>query len=572
MASWNINGVRSKLENDRVQALLLKYDLIGLNEVKTKAKVSLPGYVSFKSDNCEHNRGGTVVLIRRRVMDSVVSIDTTMKDQVWVRLSALGNIIIGICYIPPSDSQYFNPYSFSFIQEKLRKSEEEGLKTIILGDMNSRFGTSVRNLPMRAGIPYCDMYSYPVIPDLVDRPSHNADILADVCVDNKLLIVNNLRYMNRCYESALTYKAGNRWISELDICCVSHEIIECVSSFDVMCDACLPSDHALIAIGVKPPLVDRVSLLERATQLGVSAEQCLYQHNYVRSLKFENVDLECLKSELSRCEIPRLTNNIDTDTEEITDILYRCADSSRRVAAPIQDYDCRQRWERLVNDSNDKRVWAAIDWRGEYIENRNAEVRPSSEDFRAYYDEVYNPEGSTAPDPNQCQSDVFIPVLDEPVEVGEVITQMNNMKPNKSCGPDGVSPGVVKYLPGQWILALTEMFNSILASATYPSSWRLARMFNIYKKGYRKEASNYRGINVINSVAKLFDSILSSPLNNWFAPSREQAGSQSGRGCTEHIVTLLLIVDLAKRKKLKLFVTFLILEWLMTGSPVMCYL
>ena len=194
-----------------VQSLLLWYDVIGLNEVKTKAKVSLPGYVSYKSDNCGHNRGGTVVLIRRRLTDSIVSIDTTMKDQVWILLSVLYNIIIGFCYIPSSDSQYFDPYSFSFIQEKLRKSEEKGLKTIVLGDMNSRFGISVRNIPVRAGNPNCDLYNYPVIPDLVNRPSSNADILADICVDHKLLIGNNLRYMNKYYKSTLTYKAGNEW-------------------------------------------------------------------------------------------------------------------------------------------------------------------------------------------------------------------------------------------------------------------------------------------------------------------------------------------------------------------------
>ncbi len=96
---------------------------------------------------------------------------------------------------------------------------------------------------------------------------------------------------------------------------------------------------------------------------------------------------------------------------------------------------------------------------------------------------------------------MFIPVVDEPIHIDEVMTQMNNMKPDKSCGPDCVSPGVVKYLPAQWILAVTALFNSILASATYPSSWCLARMFNIYKKGDRKEAFNYRGISVINSVA-----------------------------------------------------------------------
>ncbi len=76
-----------------------------------------------------------------------------------------------------------------------------------------------------------------------------------------------------------------------------------------------------------------------------------------------------------------------------------------------------ERWERLVNDQDDKQVWAVIDWRDEYIENGNAEVRPSSEDFRVYYDETYNPEDSTAPDENQCQTEIFIPVLDEQIQV-----------------------------------------------------------------------------------------------------------------------------------------------------------
>ena len=51
--------------------------------------------------------------------------------------------------------------------------------------------------------------------------------------------------------------------------------------------------------------------------------------------------------------------------------------------------------------------------------------------------------------------------------------------------------------------------------------------------------------------------VLSSRLNLWFAPFREQAGSQQGRGCIEHIVTLRLLIDLAKRRKQKLFVCFI---------------
>ncbi len=136
------------------------------------------------------------------------------------------------------------------------------------------------------------------------------------------------------------------------------------------------------------------------------------------------------------------------------------------------------------------------------------------------------------------------------------MTQMINMKPEKASGPDGLCPGVIKYLPAQWIFTVTTLFNRIFSSAAYPSSWRLARMCHIHKKGNKRLPYNYRGINVINCLAKLFDLILSSRLSSWFVPFREQAGSQKGQGCIEHIVIVRLVMDLAKKKKYKLFVTF----------------
>ena len=79
---------------------------------------------------------------------------------------------------------------------------------------------------------------------------------------------------------------------------------------------------------------------------------------------------------------------------------------------------------------------------------------------------------------------------------------------------------------------------------------------DVFKKGNRLLPENYRGITVINCVAKLYDKILCRRLQLWFKPDREQAGGQKGRGCIEHIVTLRLIADYAFRKKMKLFIIF----------------
>lgn len=51
--------------------------------------------------------------------------------------------------------------------------------------------------------------------------------------------------------------------------------------------------------------------------------------------------------------------------------------------------------------------------------------------------------------------------------------------------------------------------------------------------------------------------VLCERLVSWFTPLREQAGAQKNRGCLEHIVTLRILTDAARRKKMKLFVTFI---------------
>uniref|UniRef100_A0A0P4VXZ4 Reverse transcriptase domain-containing protein n=1 Tax=Scylla olivacea TaxID=85551 RepID=A0A0P4VXZ4_SCYOL len=51
--------------------------------------------------------------------------------------------------------------------------------------------------------------------------------------------------------------------------------------------------------------------------------------------------------------------------------------------------------------------------------------------------------------------------------------------------------------------------------------------------------------------------VLCARLRQWFTHFREQAGAQEKRGCVENIVALRLLCDMARRRKLTLFVTFI---------------
>ena len=158
------------------------------------------------------------------------------------------------------------------------------------------------------------------------------------------------------------------------------------------------------------------------------------------------------------------------------------------------------------------------------------------------------------------KSNVYIPALDDDISGNEVEEQIKLLKANKAAGVDGIPPGILKYITPQWILMITALFNQIFQSAVYPVNWSIAKFSVIHKKGPKSDTNNYRGISILSSLYKVYEGILNSRLNRWFRPDIEQAGAQKGRGCAEQLVTLRLLIDVARHTKQQLFVLFIDFE------------
>lgn len=123
--------------------------------------------------------------------------------------------------------------------------------------------------------------------------------------------------------------------------------------------------------------------------------------------------------------------------------------------------------------------YGAIDWKGEYGSKGSADDCPANEEFKEYYESTQNPQTSMGRPNDQVPNDVFIPVLDEAMTTMEIEQRIKQLKSGKACGPDGVSPGLYKLLPGSWILTLMTLFNAVFHSGVYPQSWAKAKLFTI---------------------------------------------------------------------------------------------
>lgn len=65
--------------------------------------------------------------------------------------------------------------------------------------------------------------------------------------------------------------------------------------------------------------------------------------------------------------------------------------------------------------------------------------RESTYEFKILFEPIrYPPEDTEGVDLNIQVSDVTIPILDDAITAEEVQCQLQEMKPNTSCGPDGI--------------------------------------------------------------------------------------------------------------------------------------
>lgn len=132
----------------------------------------------------------------------------------------------------------------------------------------------------------------------------------------------------------------------------------------------------------------------------------------------------------------------------------------------------------------------------------------------------------------------------------------------KAPGNDGIPNEIWKNLTFNYKMELLNIFNEFFSNPKLmPSSWSEIVIVPISKKGEIDEPKNYRPISLLNTVTKLFTTILTNRLDYWCNKfnklSEFQAGFRRGTGCIEQAFVLnTLIQNQLRNKKGKLFCLF----------------
>jgi hypothetical protein len=71
---------------------------------------------------------------------------------------------------------------------------------------------------------------------------------------------------------------------------------------------------------------------------------------------------------------------------------------------------------------------------------------------------------------------------------------LRNLDPEKSVGPDEISPRILKESSKEIYPVLTSIFNQSLSTGEIPDDWLIANIFPRHKKGPKDLPKNYRPI------------------------------------------------------------------------------
>lgn len=94
------------------------------------------------------------------------------------------------------------------------------------------------------------------------------------------------------------------------------------------------------------------------------------------------------------------------------------------------------------------------------------------------------------------------------ISTSEIVDIIKTINPKKASGPDVISHKMLKICPEKIAIPLCIIFNKSLHQCKYPSSWKIANVIALFKKGDSSLPSNYRPISLISCIGKVMERVV----------------------------------------------------------------
>ena len=139
-------------------------------------------------------------------------------------------------------------------------------------------------------------------------------------------------------------------------------------------------------------------------------------------------------------------------------------------------------------------------------------------------------------------------IMNITVNIQGVAKLLSDLNPNKACGPDNISPRLLKEIANEIAPSLALLFHASLQQNIIPASWKKALVTPIFKKGERYKPANYRPITLTSICSKILEHIVHHHIISYLTTqgilSNAQYGFRKKRSCDTQLI--LTVQDLSK--------------------------
>ena len=116
------------------------------------------------------------------------------------------------------------------------------------------------------------------------------------------------------------------------------------------------------------------------------------------------------------------------------------------------------------------------------------------------------------------------------VEINEemVRKKLKAINQNKSPGPDGIHPRILKELMEELVMPLTLIFQKSISSGKLPTAWKDGHIIPIFKKGNKHKVENYRPVCLTAICCKMLESIIRDKIMDHLVKNNLISSKQHG--------------------------------------------
>ena len=195
-------------------------------------------------------------------------------------------------------------------------------------------------------------------------------------------------------------------------------------------------------------------------------------------------------------------------------------------------------------DTNSKRLWSFIRSKTKTrtvpgLTHDDKVVSDPGEKARAfnqYFHSVFlDDETTVLPDIDIIENHQLSNMSFSTEDVAAVLVGLDT---TKACGPDQLSPHVLKHCAYQLAPSLALLFNLSMSASVLPSNWKLAHVAPIHKKGPRDDVENYRPVSLLSILSKVMERCVFNHIYEHVSPliTPLQHGFVKGKSCQSQLL------------------------------------